>query len=205
MYKAMLITHQIVVTIFFLIYVIKTILLLSNKKEVLARFTKVSKVPEMIVSFLFLATGIYLMTQLPEISNLLFIKISLVFLSIPIAIVGFKKGNKVLAALALLMITASYGLAEMSRKKKAVVSDNAVSAEGAIKGDVLYMDNCALCHGADGKLGMAGASDLNKTSLDAEGVKTIILNGRGMMKAVPLSPEQADAVANYVTTSIKGK
>lgn len=205
MFKSVLITHQVSVIIFFLIYVLKTILLLSNKKDVLAKFTRVVKVPEMIVSFLFLATGIYLMTQIPEINHFLIIKISLVFMSIPIAVVGFRKGNKVLAALSLLMITASYGLAEMSRKKKAVVSENAVAADGAIKGDVLYMDNCALCHGADGKLGMTGAADLTKTTMDAAMIKNTILNGKGNMKAVPLSPEQADAVAAYVESSLKGK
>ncbi|MFL5753451.1 MAG: c-type cytochrome [Bacteroidia bacterium] len=205
MFKSILITHQVAVIIFFLIYVIKTILLLSNKKDVLAKFTKAVKVPEIIVSVLFLVTGIYLMTQIPEINHFLIIKISLVFLSIPVAIVGFKKGNKILAALSLLMLTASYGLAEMSRKKKVVVSENAVTAEGTIKGDVLYVDNCALCHGADGRLGMTGAADLSKTQMDAATIKATILNGKGNMKAVALSPEQADAVAAYVETSLKGK
>ena len=72
-------THFVVVTIFFLIYLIKTILLVANKKEQLQNFTKKIKVLEMIVSFLFLGTGIYMMTQV-EITSLLIIKISMVFL-----------------------------------------------------------------------------------------------------------------------------
>ncbi|MGZ3885577.1 MAG: SirB2 family protein, partial [Bacteroidia bacterium] len=101
MYKAVLHTHWLVVTLFFLIYVIKTVLLLSNRNDLLQRFTKATKVAEMIISALFLITGIYLMTQLPEIKTLMWVKLALVFASIPIAVVGFKKGNKILAALAL--------------------------------------------------------------------------------------------------------
>src|ERR1700740_3864006 len=106
-------THFVVVTIFFLIYLIKTILLLANKNEQLQSFTKKVKVIEMIVSFLFLATGIYLMTQIPEIKPILIIKITIVLLAIPLAIVGFKKGNKGLATLSFILILAAFGMGEM--------------------------------------------------------------------------------------------
>jgi uncharacterized membrane protein SirB2 len=65
MIKGILHTHYLVVTLFLLIYVVKTILLLSNKNDLLATFTKKVKVFEMVVSFLFLATGVYLTTMLP--------------------------------------------------------------------------------------------------------------------------------------------
>src|SRR5882762_6849469 len=94
-------THYLVVTLFLLIYVIKTILLLSNKSDLLASFSKKVKVVEMIVSFLFLLTGIYLTTQLSfggKYDYLFYVKIVLVLSSIPIAIIGFRKSNKVLAA-----------------------------------------------------------------------------------------------------------
>lgn len=205
MFETIKLIHKIVVILFLLIYFIKTILLISNKEDALTKLTKILKVPEMIVSFLFLATGIYLITQLPEIKPLLIIKVGLVFLSIPIAIIGFKKRNKVLGALSLLMITASYGLAEIAAKNKAKVSTEAVAADGTINAQVLYTDNCALCHGADGKLGMAGAADLSKTQADKNTIQQTIINGKGLMKAVPLTPEQATAVAEFVETQLKGK
>ena len=65
MYKGFLHTHYLVVTLFLLIYVVKTILLLSNRNDLLAIFTKKVRIFEMIVSSLFLITGIYLSTQLP--------------------------------------------------------------------------------------------------------------------------------------------
>lgn len=205
MFETIKLIHVVSVILFLLIYFVKTILLISNKEDALTKLTKVLKVPEMVVSFAFLATGIYLLTQIPEIKPLMIIKIGLVFLSIPIAVIGFKKRNKILGALALLMITASYGLAEMAAKNKAKVSTEAVSADGSINAQVLYTDNCALCHGADGKLGMTGAKDLSVTQMQKDSIQLVILNGKGAMKGVPLSQEQAAAIAEYVLTSVKGK
>ncbi len=205
MFETIKLIHVISVILFLLIYFVKTILLISNKEDALTKLTKALKVPEMIVSFAFLATGIYLLTQIPEIKPLMIVKIGLVFLSIPIAVIGFKKRNKILGALALLMTTASYGLAEMASKNKAKVSTEAVAADGSINAQVLYTDNCALCHGADGKLGMTGAKDLSVTQMQKDSIQQVILNGKGAMKSVPLSQEQAAAIADYVLSSVKGK
>ncbi|MFI5141049.1 MAG: c-type cytochrome [Bacteroidia bacterium] len=199
-------THFAVVTIFFLIYLVKTLLLLTDKKDALASFTKKVKVLEMVVSFLFLATGVYLMIQLPEIKPMLIIKITIVFLSIPLAVVGFKKGNKGLATLAFVLILAAFGMGEMMKNKKAVVSEKSVNADGTISGQEFYTNNCASCHGADGKLKMAGAFDLSATQLSNDSISSIILNGRNTMTKINgLTPEQAQAIAAYVSTNIKGK
>ena len=60
MYTGMLHTHTLVVILFLLIYLIKVGLLLFAKPETLDKFSKRIKIPEIIVSTLFLATGIYL-------------------------------------------------------------------------------------------------------------------------------------------------
>lgn len=206
MYKGILHTHYLVVVLFLLIYVIKTILLLSNKTELLARFTKKVKVAEMIVSFLFLATGIYLTTQLPfggRYDYLFYIKIGLVLASIPIAVVGFKKSNKILAALSLLMITGSFGLAESYHKKKGISKESpAILASN--DGEGLYKANCVTCHGSDGKLGISGAKDLSTSTMQLAEIKEIILHGKGLMPAAQVDEEQASAIADYVDTAIKG-
>jgi mono/diheme cytochrome c family protein len=206
MYKGILHTHTLVVTLFLLIYVIKTILLLSNKNDVLAKFTKKVKVFEMVVSFLFLLTGIYLATQLPlggKFDYLFWIKLVMVFAAIPIAIVGFKKSNKMLAALSLLLITGSYGLAESYSKKKGIRKEAAFEI-AANDGKSLYENACIACHGADGKLGLSGAKDLSATIMEADAMKEIILKGKGMMPAAQVNDEQATAIAEYVNGSIKG-
>ena len=205
MYKGILHTHYLVVTLFLLIYVVKTILLLGNRSDLLQKFSKAIKVPEMIVSFLFLLTGIYLATQMPfggKYDYLFWIKIVMVFASIPLAVIGFKKSNKVLAALSLLLITGSFGLAEVFHKKKAMADNSSIASND---GKALYEANCKLCHGDDGKLGMAGAKNISVSALDLAGIKDIILHGKGAMPAAAVNDEQAQAIAEYVNANLKGK
>jgi mono/diheme cytochrome c family protein len=202
MNEALSITHRIAVTLFFLIYVIKTVLLLSNRADLLQKFTKSTKVIEMIVSALFLITGVWLMTGLEHIPTILWIKVVLVFASIPVAVIGFKKGNKVLAALSLLMITAAYGLAEVQKKKR---EKGEVVTVSNVNGQELYTLKCANCHGSDGKLGFSNAADLSKTTIGTDSIKQVILKGRNAMVPVDLTEEQAAAVTAYVESSLKGK
>jgi cytochrome c5 len=160
----------------------------------------------MLVSFLFLATGVYLMFQLPEIKPLLIVKITIVFLSIPLAVVGFKKHNKGLATLAFILIVGAFGIGEMMKNKTAIVTEKAVNEDGSVNGQELYTSNCVSCHGDNGKLNMAGAFDLSATQLSNDSIASIILNGRNTMPKVNgLTPEQAQAIAVYVSANIKGK
>lgn len=189
-------THKISVLLFLLLYVVKTILLLTGKIEALQKITKAVKVPEMIISTLFLVTGIYMLTQIPEIKPLLIVKIIVVLASIPIAIIGFKKQNKALASISLIMIIAAYGMAEMSKKAKGSKAENNNIADASS----LYKTNCSSCHGDDGKLGLTGATDLSTSALDNAGIIHVIANGRGAMAPFKgaLSDEQVQAVAGYV-------
>jgi uncharacterized membrane protein SirB2 len=206
MYKGILHTHYLVVTLFLLIYVIKTILLLSNKNELLAGFVKKTRIAEMIISVLFLGTGIYLATQLPfggKFDYLFWIKLVMVFTSIPLAIIGFKKSNKILAALSLVLITGSYGIAETYKKKKNIPKERTVEI-AKTDGASLYTENCLMCHGADGKQGKAGAKNLNVTQLDVAAIKEVILHGKGDMPAAQVDEEQANSIAEYVAANLKG-
>lgn len=195
-------THILSVVLFLLIYLIKTILLVTNKEEGLTKFTKIVKVPEMIISTLFLATGIYMITQVPEIKSLLIIKIVIVLASIPLAVIGFKKKNKALAVISLLLIITAYGLAEMSKKQKSKAMENI--SETNINGQELFNASCVSCHGTDGKLGLSGAKDLSITTMDVEAKIEIIKNGKNAMAAYAgtLTDEQIKAVAEY-TESLK--
>lgn len=206
MYKGFLHTHYLVVTLFLLIYLIKTILLLSNRKDLLATFTKKVKVFEMIISSLFLITGIYLTTQLPfgnKYDYLFYIKIVMVLVSIPLAVIGFKRSNKILAALSLLLITGSFGIAEAYSKRKGTPKGDG-TAIAVTDGKALYEKNCSSCHGTDGKLGLSGALDLSATQLDVSSIQTIIQQGRGAMAPVSVSEQEAKSISDYVEGTIKG-
>ena len=159
MATGMLHSHYLFVVLFTLIYLVKTILLLSDKNDLLEKFKKKTKVVEMIVSFGFLATGVFLLTQVPVVTMLMIVKIVLVLLSIPLAVIGYKKKNKVLATLSFFLIVVSFGLAHKAKDAKA--GENTV----ALSGKEIFDEKCSLCHGADGKLALSGAKDLSVTQL----------------------------------------
>ncbi|MBL7910731.1 MAG: cytochrome c [Bacteroidia bacterium] len=146
------------------------------------------------------------MTQIPyggKYDYMLWIKLVMIFASIPIAVIGFRRNNKMLAALSLLMITGSFGLGEVYHKKKGIAKevDTTIAAND---GKALYEANCNLCHGADGKLGMSGAKDLTASVMDIAAIKEIITHGKGAMPAAQVNEEQATAIAAYVNDQIKG-
>jgi len=185
-------THKVAVIIFLLHYVIKTFLLLINKPEALKKYTAGTKVLEMIISVLFLFTGVWLMVEKGSPSTLQIIKFTLVALSIPIAIVGFKKSNKAMAVTALLFIIGAYGLAEVNKKQQTKVDNSAMA------GSEIYAKNCVSCHGEDGKKGFSGASDLSKSVLSADEAKAVISNGRNGMPAIKMEAVQLDSVTSYI-------
>jgi mono/diheme cytochrome c family protein len=199
MYKAIYYTHVVSVTLFLVIYLVKTGLLLVDKKEILNKVFRTVRVPEMIISLLFLITGIYMLTQIPVINSLLIIKIVAVFAAIPMAIIGFRKRNKALALIAFLLIVAAYGLAEMSKKRNAMATNQSTNAS---TGQDIFNANCISCHGSDGKLGLQGAPDLTTSEKNITEKIEIIKNGKGVMSGFNdrLTDEQIQAVAEYTET-----
>ncbi|WP_020533852.1 c-type cytochrome [Flexithrix dorotheae] len=208
MYTGILHTHKLVVVLFLLIYLVKTFLLLSGKKEALQGFTKKVKVPEMIISFLFLGTGLFMIFQIPEIRTLLIIKVILVFASIPLAIIGFKKMNKGLAALSFLLLVGAYGLAEINKRRiekkpisGEIVSDaNAEGYDAVVHGKALFMANCVACHGENGDLQNVGAKNLQEAQSSEAEVSEIIMNGKNAMPPYKkiLSEDEVQALVKYV-------
>lgn len=69
-------------------------------------------------------------------------------------------------------------------------------------GRALFAQNCAICHGANGKLGLNGAHDLTKSNLNQNGRVYIVTNGLGKMPSFKdqLTPEQIQQVTAYSLT-----
>ena len=75
-------------------------------------------------------------------------------------------------------------------------------------GKQIYGNRCALCHGADGdgkgvimQTAPFGA-DFWKANDDASLSKAIV-EGKGRMPAIPLSPEETKAVVDYMKSTFK--
>ncbi|TAF77830.1 MAG: cytochrome c [Bacteroidetes bacterium] len=205
MYSTLFLVHKYSVLLFLLIYLTKTALLLLNKNELLTKVTKAIKIPEMIVSFSFLASGIYLAVNNPLLGTLFWIKLVCVFVSIPLAVVGFKKGNKILAALSFVLIVGSYGLSEVHKAslKKAYKADPIdMSSENTILlGLTVYQKQCMVCHGENGDAGLAGAANLKNCVLNETQISEILSKGKGSMpKFNYLSESEVKAVTAYIGT-----
>ena len=201
-YHQIVVLHRIAVTLFLLHYVVKGYFLLADKKETLAGYTAKTKIAEMILSVLFLATGIYLAFEGPALSSLQIIKFVLVFASIPLAIIGFKRGKKPLAIIAILFLIAAYGLAEMNKaknRKLTLETDSSISADPKI----IYNENCVRCHGDHGDAMIGGAKNLKLTQLTDEQMKDIIKNGRPGTQMVgykALTDDQLNGLVSYIET-----
>lgn len=98
-------THTLLVTIFLLSYIIKTFLLVSGKREAFLRYRKRFLMPEMIITILFLLTGVYMWWSIGfgNIAGWFHVKISLVLFGIAFGIIGFRRENKALAIISTLI------------------------------------------------------------------------------------------------------
>jgi mono/diheme cytochrome c family protein len=208
MYTGLFHTHKLVVILFVVHYVIKLALLLLNRKEQLAAYTRRTRIVEMVISTLFLVTGIAMIVQLPaeRMDWLLIVKVVLVLGSIPLAVIGFRRSSKGLALLSVFLLFMAYGLAEMHKAgvgaKKTEVPE-AMAANQLEMGNYLYHNAqpaaCVSCHGEDGKAGIAGSKDLTASQLSDDEMLAVIKNGKNAMpKYKKYSEEEIRAMIAYI-------
>ncbi|GAB2963714.1 hypothetical protein GCM10027048_36070 [Hymenobacter coalescens] len=106
------------------------------------------------------------------------------------------------AGLALLLGLSSCGEADKPAATQPAAAPAAAAAPVVDAGKALFEQNCVLCHGANGKLGLNGAHDLTKSNLNQMGRVYMVTNGLGNMPAFKdqLTPEQIEQVAAYSLT-----
>jgi mono/diheme cytochrome c family protein len=91
-----------------------------------------------------------------------------------------------------------------------------IGQQGAPAGEQLYRGYCAVCHGekGDGR-GMAAPSFGGKTAdftnaefwkkTDDRKIASVILKGQGRMPAQSVSPDEAQAIVEYMKSAFKGR
>jgi mono/diheme cytochrome c family protein len=213
----MLHTHVLVVTLFLLFLLFKTVLLLINKNELLAKVRKF-KMIDPILGVLMLATGGYLLSLYGAAApTYLWVKLVIVLIIIPIGIVAFKKENKAMAIIALLLTFYIYGVSEVgsltfSKEETVAVADDSPAQnaqEVVIEGETsdilktgkeVYLAECKKCHGKDGKKGLFKSPDLTESKLNLSERVAWIKKGKGIMPAYEneLSSSEIEAVALYL-------
>jgi len=87
-----------------------------------------------------------------------------------------------------------------SEAKAESSASTAASSTANRKGKLVYKQYCVICHGADGKLAISGATDLSQSALTLEERITQITNGKGLMTPYKgiLSEGQIASVAEYI-------
>lgn len=77
---------------------------------------------------------------------------------------------------------------------------NPIKENVPVDGKTVYLNNCVICHGEDGKLGAAGAKDLSVSTLNDADVLIKIKQGGNGMTAFQgmISDEEIKAVSDYV-------
>jgi mono/diheme cytochrome c family protein len=68
--------------------------------------------------------------------------------------------------------------------------------------DALYKTHCSICHGDDGRKGLAGARILPESKLSLDERVALITKGKGNMMAYEglLNAKQIEAIAQYTMT-----
>ncbi|HWZ21319.1 MAG TPA: cytochrome c [Cytophagaceae bacterium] len=218
--------HVTVVLLFLLLYIIKTFLLVSNKNEQLDKLRAKTKIADMVLGSLMVITGFYLLAKGPGVQVYHYVKIIVAFSSIPIGIIAFKKRNKPMAIILLLLFIYVYGVAETKSLKfkkdkieiPPITSSTVISSDSAAtdimaqnneavlaNGKQIYNAACVSCHGEDGKLGTVGAKDLTTSTLSHIEKVGRITYGKGNMTPFQgqLSAQEIEAVTVYVDSMKK--
>lgn len=196
--------HTTIVMIFLLFLLFKTVLLVFNRLELLEKVRAKTKIVEMILGILIIATGGYLLFKVGPIPNYLLIKLVLVFIAIPLGIVGIKRQKKLLAILSVLTFVYVYGMSETKsyKMKQAAFTWDATSGDAVSpdRGEAIYTQYCVSCHGADGEKGLYKAADLTVSSLTEVEQSTIITQGKGLMRGYQdqLSQEDLQSLILYI-------
>jgi len=215
--------HVTVVLLFLVLFIVKTFLLVTNQNDKLDKLRAKSKMADMLLGSLMIITGAYLLFTGPGIQVYHYVKILVALASIPVGIIAFKKRIKPMAVALVVAFIYVYGVAETKSLKfkkdrievpvatadsTAATTDNILDQNAATvlkNGESIYKAACVTCHGADGKLGVAGAKDLTMSLLSHAEKVAIIANGSGGMEPFKdqLSEQQIEAVATYVDSMKK--
>ena len=197
--------HIITATLFLLFLLFKSTFVLLNRNDSLKKIKKYILIPDILIQTGFLASGLALVFMGSSLVNnqpaWFHIKMTAVVIGVVIAVIAFKKNNKLFVIVSLLIFLMIYGYTEMiaSKHKKDIPSGLTKGAD-SLSGKHIYNNYCASCHGDDGKKGLSGAKDLSLSELTKEDSYSIIYNGRNNMMAYKnqLSKENIDSVNNYI-------
>jgi mono/diheme cytochrome c family protein len=100
------------------------------------------------------------------------------------------------------LLLLSFACSPDSKERNSSTPATAQAATSNLPGYTIYMENCKLCHGKSGDLGLSGAANLRKSTLTLDEKIHVITNGRNGMAPHKniLTPDEIREVATYIGT-----
>ncbi len=194
--------HKISASLFLLIYLIKGVAIFSKNQTYKENLFSKMKWLEIPVSFVFLATGIYLLFQMGDTPGYLYIKLLLVLAAIPLAIVGQKRNKPIFLWLSIFVIVYVFGASEtrslsFQKPRIELLADDGTGANFELLnlGSHIYGENCIRCHGRSGDLERYGARKLIGSTLSPEKRRKLIMEGKGNMPGFAKKLDQKELEA----------
>jgi mono/diheme cytochrome c family protein len=212
-YLTYLHTHVFLVVSYTIIFVLKLAFLLYGADGRLQSFRRRTIWLEMIIPALFIFTGIMLALKSHQWTEHWFLaKLIVMLMVVFLGIQTFRRNSKSLGVFTLLLYIYLYAvsfqktpmlknqqqvLMEDRKKKK----DSVLSESKEDQGYYLFISmGCEKCHGEEGNFGYAGATLLSESTLDEQGIKQVIVNGRKNMPAFGkyFTEEELSNLVTYV-------
>ena len=81
--------------------------------------------------------------------------------------------------------------------------ESVINEDGSSNGSAIYKQNCKVCHGGKGDLGVGDAADLSKSKKTIEEKLYIITNGSVSRKMTPFKGVLTEKEISAVTTHIE--
>lgn len=200
MYSGLKHLHILLILPFVISVLIKAILLITNSDQ-FDGYRKNTKVPEMVITMLFLVTGIIMISMRGGgLHYFFYIKLTVIAAATILAIIGFKKKNKILGLISTVLFILTIGLALKSGNNMKEVHVD-IPATDPNYGKALYDANCATCHGVGGAKQLGKAADLTATEMTALQIGYIITDGLESMNAFKtLDSVEVKAIGDYALT-----
>jgi mono/diheme cytochrome c family protein len=195
-------SHTLVVSLYLLQLLLRLIMMAAATPEKSAKFTRAMRIPHIVLSVLFLGTGIFLMARQETIQPYVWMKLGLIAASIPVGIIGGKRNSVPLTGFAFLLLAGAMALAFIKPMRTTTTKEVQETGENTatIKaGQQLYIQRCELCHGGDGTKAFQGAKDLKASTMEDAAIMDIIRKGKNMMPPnQDFTDQQVEELKEYV-------
>ncbi len=215
MFTGLLHSHTGIVTLYLVLLLVKTVLLLANKKQALQKVRSKTRILEIILGSLFIVTGVALSFLSAAAHGAYFwVKVIAILAIVPLGIVAFKREQKILGLFTLALFLYTYGISETKsltlQKNLPAYYSQAMPEQTFNPGDenyqlaehgqYVYNKHCTSCHGKQGKAQWSGSNNLQKSGLTYQATRAWIQNGKNKMPAYKgyLTKQEIKAAAKYV-------